>query len=162
MEKITSKPENNVEDKAHSDDEAQDLINMAQGMSPQELIPISHKEFNEFIKGKGFVGRNNYKLRELKAIFGFKPLTNKNQVTVTIDDGKEFNTYESISRASRASGIPYTTLLQARKNNFNPNASLLAIKFLFVLPLALLIFLFRSSIYSFICLHWKVFGFQFS
>ena len=84
---------------------------MAQGMSPQELIPISHKEFNEYIKGKGFVGRNNCKLRELKAMFGFKPLTNKNQVTVTIDDGKEFNRYESISRASRASGIPYTTLL---------------------------------------------------
>ena len=33
----------------------------------QGLIPISHKDFNEFIKGKGFVGRNNYKLRELKA-----------------------------------------------------------------------------------------------
>ena len=91
MEKIMSKSKNKFEDKAHSDGEAQDLINMAQGMSPQELIPISHKDFNEFINGKGFVGRNNYKLRELKAMFGFKPLTNKNQVTVTIDDGKEFN-----------------------------------------------------------------------
>ena len=69
MEKLVSKPENNVEDK--------------------ELIPISHKDFNEFIKGKGFVGRNNYKLKELKATFGFKPLTNKKQVIVTIDDGKE-------------------------------------------------------------------------
>ena len=27
------------------------------------LKPITHKEFNEFIKGKGFKGRNNYKLR---------------------------------------------------------------------------------------------------
>ena len=25
------------------------------------LRPITHKEFNEFIKGKGFTGRNNYK-----------------------------------------------------------------------------------------------------
>ena len=36
--------------------------------------PIRHKEFNEFIKGKGFKGRNNYKLRALKAMFGFKPM----------------------------------------------------------------------------------------
>ena len=35
-----------------------------------DLRPITHKEFNEFIKGKGFKGRNNYKLRELKAMFG--------------------------------------------------------------------------------------------
>ena len=65
MEKLVSKPENDVEDK------------------DKGLIPISHKDFNEFIKGKGFVGRNNYKLKELKAMFGFKPLTNKKQVTVT-------------------------------------------------------------------------------
>ena len=31
------------------------------------LRPISHKEFNEFIKGKGFKGRNEYKLKDLKA-----------------------------------------------------------------------------------------------
>ena len=37
----------------------------------QDLCPITHKEFNEFIKGKGFKGRNNYKLRDLKAMFGF-------------------------------------------------------------------------------------------
>ena len=30
------------------------------------LTPITHKEFNEFIKGKGFKGQNNYKLRDLK------------------------------------------------------------------------------------------------
>ena len=38
------------------------------------LRPIRHKEFNEFIKGKGFKGRNNYKLKDLKAMFGFKPM----------------------------------------------------------------------------------------
>ena len=33
---------------------------------PKELVPITHKEFNEFIKGKSFTGRNNYKLKDLK------------------------------------------------------------------------------------------------
>ena len=36
-----------------------------------DLVPISHKDFNEIIKGKGFTGRNNYRLKELKAMFGF-------------------------------------------------------------------------------------------
>ena len=40
----------------------------------KDLTPIMHKEFNEFIKGKGFKGRNNYKLGDLKAMFGFKPM----------------------------------------------------------------------------------------
>ena len=31
-----------------------------------DLTPIRHREFNEFIKGKGFKGRNNYKLRDLR------------------------------------------------------------------------------------------------
>ena len=79
------------------------------------LIPISHKDFNEFIKGKGFTGRKNYKLKELKAMFGFKPLTYKNQTTVNIDDGKECKDYESISKTLIGSGIPYTTLIQAKK-----------------------------------------------
>ena len=54
-------------------------------------------------------------MRDLKALFGFKHLVNK--VTVTIDDGKKFNTYESISKASLAAGIPYTTLQQAKKKS---------------------------------------------
>ena len=103
MEKVLSKPESEV-------NIADNIID-----NDKELTPISHKDFNEFIKGRGFVGRNNYKLRDLKAMFGFKPLVNK--VTVTIDDGKEFNTYESISKASLAAGIPYTTLQQAKKKS---------------------------------------------
>ena len=39
------------------------------GPAAPRLYPIRHKEFNEFIKGKGFKGRNNYKLKELKAMF---------------------------------------------------------------------------------------------
>ena len=68
-----SKQENNME-------------NNVEDNEPNDLIPISHKDFNEFIRRKGFIGRNNYKLREVKAMFGFKPLTYKNQATVTIDD----------------------------------------------------------------------------
>ena len=91
-------------------------------ISQSELIPISHKDFNEFIKGRGFVGRNNYRLKELKAMFGFKPLTYKNQTIVDIDDGKRVSTFESISKASIGSGIPYTTLIHARKKSkLNPN-----------------------------------------
>ena len=47
MEKLVSKPENNVETK---DKELGEAV-------AKPLIPISHKDFNEFIKGKGFVGR---------------------------------------------------------------------------------------------------------
>ena len=39
-----------------------------------DLKPVSHFQFNEFIKGKGFKGRNSYKSKDLKAMFGFKPL----------------------------------------------------------------------------------------
>ena len=89
-----------------------------------ELIPISHKDFNEFIKGKGFTGKNNYKLKEIKAMLGFKPLTYKNQTVVNIDDGKQVKSYESISKASIGSGIPYTTLIQTKKKyKSNPGTS---------------------------------------
>ena len=40
----------------------------------KDLGSIRHKEFNEFIKEKDFKGRNNYKLKDLKAKFGFKPM----------------------------------------------------------------------------------------
>ena len=79
-----------------------------------DLVPISHKDFNEFIKGKGFTERNKYKLRELKAIFGFKPITKGERIFISIDGGKEFKDYESISKASIGSGIPYTTLIKAK------------------------------------------------
>ena len=82
-----------------------------------DLVPISHKDFNEFIKGKGFTERNKYRLKELKVMFGFKPLTYKNQTRVNIDDGKEFKDYESILKASIGSGIPHTTLIQAKKKS---------------------------------------------
>ena len=50
------------------------------------LTPIRHEEFNEFIKGKGFKGRNNYKLRDLKTMFGFKPMITGSPVTISSDE----------------------------------------------------------------------------
>ena len=40
----------------------------------KNLMPLRHKDFHEFIKGKGFKGRNNQKLKDLKAMFRFKPI----------------------------------------------------------------------------------------
>ena len=49
------------------------------------LPPITHKEFNQFMKGKGFKGRNNYKLADLKVMFGFKPIITGSPVTISSD-----------------------------------------------------------------------------
>ena len=80
------------------------------------LTPIWHKEFNEFIKGKSFKGRNNYKLRDLKAMFGFKPMITGSPVMIS-SDGTEPTKFDSMSKASISTGIPYVTLLYAKKNS---------------------------------------------
>ena len=82
----------------------------------QDLMPITHKEFNEFIKGKGFKGRNNYKLADLKAMFGFKPVITGSPITIS-SDGMEPMRFDSISKASTSTGIPYGTLLYIKKNS---------------------------------------------
>ena len=82
----------------------------------KELTPITHKEFNEFIKGKGFTGRNNYKLKYVKAMFGFKPMITGSSVTIS-SDGTEPMRFDSMSIASTSTGIPYATLLYAKKNS---------------------------------------------
>ena len=84
----------------------------------KDLTPITHKEFNEFIKGKGFKGRNNYKLRDLKAMFGFKPMITGSQVMIS-SDGMKLTRFNSMSEASTSTGIPYVTLLYAKKNSRN-------------------------------------------
>ena len=53
---------------------------------PKELVPITHKEFNEFIKGKGFTGRNNHKLKDLKVMFGFKPTITGSDYWISSND----------------------------------------------------------------------------
>ena len=80
------------------------------------LHPITHKKFNEFIKGKGFTGRNNYKLKDLKAMFGFKPMITGSPVTIS-SDGTKQTRFDSMSKASTSTGIPYSTLLYAKKNS---------------------------------------------
>ena len=80
------------------------------------LTPIRHKEFNEFIKGKGFKGRNNYKLRDLKAMFGFKPMITESPVMISSDE-MEPTRFDSISNASVFIRIPYITLPYAKKNS---------------------------------------------
>ena len=84
----------------------------------QDLMPITHKEFNEFIKGKGFKGRNNYKLRDLKAMFGFKPMITGSPVMISSDQ-LEPTRFDSMSKASTSTGLPYITLLYAEKNSRN-------------------------------------------
>ena len=63
------------------------------------LHPITHKEFNEFIKGKGFTERNNYKLKDLKAMFGFKPMITGSPVMIS-SNGVEPTRFDSMSKAS--------------------------------------------------------------
>ena len=65
----------------------------------KDLCPIRHKEFNEFIKGKGFKERNNYKLRDLKAMFGFKPMITGSPVMISSDE-LEPTRFDSMSKAS--------------------------------------------------------------
>ena len=81
-----------------------------------DLTPISHKEFNEFIKGKGFKGRNNYKLRDLKAMFGFKPMITGSPVMISSDQLEPMR-FDSMSKASTSTGIPYVMLLYAKRNS---------------------------------------------
>ena len=83
-----------------------------------DLRPIRHKEFNEFIKGKGFKGRNNYKLRDLKVMFGFKQMITGYPVTISSNQ-LEPTRFDSMSKASTSTGIPYITLLYAKKNSRN-------------------------------------------
>ena len=81
-----------------------------------DLTPIRHKELNEFIKGKGFKGQNNYKLADLKAMFGFKPMVTGSPVTIS-SDGIEPTRFDFMSKASTSTGIPYVTLLYDKKNS---------------------------------------------
>ena len=69
------------------------------------LCPITHEEFNGFIRGRGFKGRNNYKLKDLKAMFGFKPMVTGSSVTIS-SNRLEPTRFDSMSKASTSTGIP--------------------------------------------------------
>ena len=62
-----------------------------------DLKPISHKEFNEFMKGKRFKGRKDYALRELEAKFGFKPLVKRRVLVVSLE-GMEPTKFNSMRK----------------------------------------------------------------
>ena len=79
----------------------------------KELVPSTHTEFNEFIKGKGI---NNYKLKDLKAMFGCKPMITGSPVTIS-SNGLEPTRFDSMSKASTSTGIPCATLLYAKRNS---------------------------------------------
>ena len=51
-----------------------------------ELKPTSHKQFNAFMKEKGFKGMNNYALKDLNAKFGFKSLVKRRALVVYSKD----------------------------------------------------------------------------
>ena len=82
----------------------------------KDLTAIRHKEFNEFMKGKGFKGRNNYKLADLKAMFGFKPIITGSPVMISSNEMEPIR-FDSMSKASTSTGIPYVTLLYAKRNS---------------------------------------------
>ena len=49
-------------------------------------------------------------------MFGFKPMITGSPVTIS-SDGTEPTRFDSISKASTSTGIPYSTLLYAKKNS---------------------------------------------
>ena len=65
------------------------------------LKPISHKEVNEFMKGKGFTGKKDYVWRDLKAKFGFKPLVER-RLLVVFSEGMEPTKFDSVRKATKA------------------------------------------------------------
>ena len=69
-----------------------------------ELKPISHKQFNEFMEGKGSKGRNDEKLKELKAKFGVKPMYDRRTLVIFFED-MEPTEFHSMRKAAKAVGI---------------------------------------------------------
>ena len=51
-------------------------------------------------------------------MFGFKPMVTGSSVTI-FSYGTEPTRFDSISKASTSTGIPYVTLLHAKKNSRN-------------------------------------------
>ena len=79
-----------------------------------ELKPISHKEFNAYIKGKGFKNRYDYTLSDLRAKFGFKPLVERKKLVISAED-IEPTVFDSINQAAKFIGVGYMVIRYARK-----------------------------------------------
>ena len=80
-----------------------------------DLKPIIHKEFNEFMKGKGFKERKNCTLRDLKAKFGFKRLVER-RVLLVSSEGMERIKFDSMRKATKDIGIGEGVIRYARNN----------------------------------------------
>ena len=85
-----------------------------------ELKPISDKEFNAYIKGKGFKNRNDYTLRDLKAKFGFKALLERIKLVISVED-MEPTMFHSVRQAAKSVGVGYMVIRYAsekRRDSF--------------------------------------------
>ena len=80
-----------------------------------DLKLISLKQFNEFIKGKGFKGRNNYKLKELKAKFGFKPMYD-GRTSVYSSEDMESTEFHPMRKAAKAISVGEWVIRYVRNN----------------------------------------------
>ena len=80
-----------------------------------ELKPISHKEFNAYIKGKGFKNRNDYNLKDLKAKFGFRPLVERIKMVISSKD-MDPTAFDNINQAATSLDVGHMNIRYARKN----------------------------------------------
>ena len=79
----------------------------------RDLKHISNKQLNEFIKGKGFKGRDNHKLKELKGKFGFKPMYDRRTLVIPSED-MEPKMFDSLKKGYKAIAISYGALRYAK------------------------------------------------
>ena len=79
------------------------------------LKPISHKEFDEFIKSKGFKRRKGYTLGDPKTKFSFKLLIER-RASVVPSEGMEPTKFNSVRKAAKATGIGEGVIRYARNN----------------------------------------------
>ena len=81
-----------------------------------ELKPITHKEFNAFIEGKGFKNRKEYTLKDLKAKFGFKPLIDRRKLVISEGDMKP-TMFDSMKKATKAIGVGEKAIMYTKEKN---------------------------------------------
>ena len=79
------------------------------------LKTISHQEFNEVMKSKGFKGRKDHTLRDLKAKFGFKPLAKRRALVVSLE-GMEPTKNGSVRKVANSTGIRGGVIRHVRNN----------------------------------------------
>ena len=85
-----------------------------------DLKPISHKGFNQFMNGKGFKGRKDYMLRDIKAKFGFKPLVKRRALVISLEGMElESTKFNSMRKAAKTIGKGEGVIRYARNNGAN-------------------------------------------